>query len=210
MKKITQVLFVGILAFLPLRAFADTIYLRSPDRLTVNEADGYFEIEVERVNAGNNVASIEFHSDFGISPRATQCNEFNSVCDFEVNAPNGVSETWGKGENGIKKIRVGIVNDSDEEPNETFAMQTFQDWTDGSMLDEEFWILVTIYNDDGTVYNTADFNTDGCVDATDLNEIGLNWRKRVLPQRDGDATGNGYVDAADLNELGLQWRQGCN
>ncbi len=58
-------------------------------------------------------------------------------------------------------------------------------------------------------YVLGDANLDGSVDATDLNNLALNWRKteNVALWSAGDFTADGNVNAADLNDLALNWRQ---
>jgi hypothetical protein len=55
----------------------------------------------------------------------------------------------------------------------------------------------------------GDANLDGRVDATDLNQVGLNWLEtNVAGWQSGDFNGDGVVNAMDLNVLGLNWRSG--
>ncbi len=55
----------------------------------------------------------------------------------------------------------------------------------------------------------GDANLDGQVDAVDLNQIGIHWRRLDgADWEDGDFTGDGAVDARDLNLVGVNWRSG--
>ena len=56
-------------------------------------------------------------------------------------------------------------------------------------------------------YLAGDSNLDGAVNATDLNNLALNWRQNTSEWSGGDFTANGVVDSADLNALALNWRQ---
>jgi hypothetical protein len=55
-------------------------------------------------------------------------------------------------------------------------------------------------------YLTGDSNLDGSVNATDLNNLALNWQQNVALWSGGDFTADGSVNAADLNALALNWR----
>ena len=53
----------------------------------------------------------------------------------------------------------------------------------------------------------GDTDLDGDIDATDLNQVGVNWRRTdVASWSQGDFNGDGRVDAADLNEVIANWR----
>ncbi len=55
----------------------------------------------------------------------------------------------------------------------------------------------------------GDANLDGKVNATDLNQVGINWRTMDgVGWEEGDFTGDGTVDAQDLNIIGINWRAG--
>ena len=55
----------------------------------------------------------------------------------------------------------------------------------------------------------GDAQLDGQVDAADLNQVGVNWRRtNVAGWGQGDFTGDGRVDAADLNLIALNWQNG--
>jgi hypothetical protein len=56
-------------------------------------------------------------------------------------------------------------------------------------------------------YLLGDANLDGKVDATDLNEIGLNWLQDVTGWCSSDFTADGVVNSSDLNKVGLNWLQ---
>ena len=54
----------------------------------------------------------------------------------------------------------------------------------------------------------GDANLDGTVNATDLNQVGIHWRRQAgAGWADGDFTGDGAVDARDLNMVGLNWQR---
>ena len=55
-------------------------------------------------------------------------------------------------------------------------------------------------------YLAGDSNLDGWVNATDLNNLALNWQQNVGLWSGGDFTADGSVNAADLNALALNWR----
>ncbi len=55
----------------------------------------------------------------------------------------------------------------------------------------------------------GDAQLDGQVDAADLNQLGVNWRRtNVVGWGQGDFTGDGRVDARDLNVIGVNWQSG--
>ena len=55
----------------------------------------------------------------------------------------------------------------------------------------------------------GDANLDGKVDAVDLNQIGINWRRMDgVGWANGDFNGDGAVDARDLNLVGINWQRG--
>jgi hypothetical protein len=59
------------------------------------------------------------------------------------------------------------------------------------------------------VFNTqfGDADLDGNIDATDLNQVAVNWRRTdVTSWTHGDFNGDGRVDAQDLNEVTSNWR----
>lgn len=55
-------------------------------------------------------------------------------------------------------------------------------------------------------YLAGDANLDGSVNASDLNNLGLNWQQNVALWSGGDFTADGRVNSADLNVLGLNWQ----
>jgi hypothetical protein len=63
------------------------------------------------------------------------------------------------------------------------------------------------HNGFSEAYLHGDSNLDGSVDATDLNNLALNWRKDVARWSAGDFKPDGVVDSGDLNELALNWHQ---
>lgn len=57
----------------------------------------------------------------------------------------------------------------------------------------------------------GDANTDGTVDAQDLNAVGSNWQMDgITSYADGDFNGDGRSDATDLNDIGLFWTKTAN
>jgi hypothetical protein len=55
----------------------------------------------------------------------------------------------------------------------------------------------------------GDANLDGKVNATDLNQVGINWQSAAgVGWANGDFSGDDQVNAADLNLLGINWRSG--
>ncbi len=53
----------------------------------------------------------------------------------------------------------------------------------------------------------GDTDLDGDIDATDLNQVGVNWRRTdVAGWSHGDFNGDGRVDSLDLNEVTANWR----
>ena len=57
--------------------------------------------------------------------------------------------------------------------------------------------------------SSGDANSDGLVDATDLNTLALNWQQMVAGgDADADFNGDGVVGPADLNLLALNWQFG--
>ena len=60
-----------------------------------------------------------------------------------------------------------------------------------------------------SVLNTraGDANLDGTIDSSDLNRVGINWRRDCcVGWADGDFNGDDRVDASDLNKVGLHWQ----
>ena len=55
-------------------------------------------------------------------------------------------------------------------------------------------------------YLEGDANLDGDVNASDLNELGLNWQASPNTWSGGDFNASGFVDAVDLNLLALNWQ----
>ena len=62
------------------------------------------------------------------------------------------------------------------------------------------------HNGFSEAYLHGDSNLDGSVDATDLNNLALNWRMEAARWSAGDFKPDGVVDSGDLNELALNWR----
>ena len=55
----------------------------------------------------------------------------------------------------------------------------------------------------------GDATLDGRVNATDLNQVGINWQRMDgAGWENGDFTGDGAVNAQDLNLIGINWRSG--
>ena len=80
---------------------------------------------------------------------------------------------------------------------------------DGTVDDNDltWWLAnAATYNGFDDAYLAGDSNLDGSVDATDLNNLALNWRRNVTEWSGGDFTADGIVNAADLNALALNWR----
>lgn len=57
----------------------------------------------------------------------------------------------------------------------------------------------------GQAFQFGDANLDGLVNASDLNDMALNWLQEVATWTGGDFTADGRVNAADLNVLALHW-----
>ncbi len=77
-------------------------------------------------------------------------------------------------------------------------------------MDVNQWLSeAATHNGFSQAYLPGDSNLDGSVDATDLNNLALNWRKDedVAAWSAGDFKADGVVDSADLNELALNWQQ---
>lgn len=55
-------------------------------------------------------------------------------------------------------------------------------------------------------YRFGDSNLDGCVDAEDLNNVGLSWQLAENRWSRGDFDGSGFVGVQDLNNVGLSWQ----
>ena len=75
--------------------------------------------------------------------------------------------------------------------------------------DVDRWLLLAAeQNGYSNPYVRGDSNLDGTVNAADLNNLALNWRKNGAPSwSGGDFWANGIVDSTDLNALALNWRQ---
>ena len=56
-------------------------------------------------------------------------------------------------------------------------------------------------------YLSGDSNLDGQVDATDLNNLALNWQQEVATWSGGDFMADGIVNSGDLNRLALNWQR---
>ena len=72
-------------------------------------------------------------------------------------------------------------------------------------LDVDEWLTLA-----GDKYVRGDTDLDGDIDASDLNNLALNWQ---IPGdygwSGGDFDGNGIADSADLNLIGLNWQHGA-
>jgi hypothetical protein len=72
-------------------------------------------------------------------------------------------------------------------------------------LDVDEWLTLA-----GDKYVRGDTDLDGDIDASDLNNLALNW---LIPGdygwSGGDFDGNGIADSADLNLIGLNWQHGA-
>jgi sugar lactone lactonase YvrE len=76
-------------------------------------------------------------------------------------------------------------------------------------IDLTQWLSdAAVHNGFTEAYLHGDSNLDGSVDATDLNNLALNWRKDedVAAWSAGDFKADGVVDSGDLNELALNWQ----
>lgn len=81
---------------------------------------------------------------------------------------------------------------------------------DGAVDDTDLtqWLSVAAtHNGFGEAYLLGDSNLDGTVNATDLNNLALNWQQNVALWSGGDFTADGVVDSADLTALALTWQQ---
>jgi hypothetical protein len=80
------------------------------------------------------------------------------------------------------------------------------DLNDSGVVDQED-VKFLVENIIGT--SLGDANLDGKIDAMDLNQVGINWRRMDgAGWEAGDFTGDGTVDAMDLNLIGINWRRG--
>ena len=82
--------------------------------------------------------------------------------------------------------------------------------SEGSVDDDDLtqWLSeASTHNGFSEAYLHGDSNLDGSVDATDLNNLALNWRMEVARWSAGDFKPDGVVDSGDLNELALNWRR---
>ena len=78
---------------------------------------------------------------------------------------------------------------------------------DVNQADVTQWLSdAAVHNGFNEAYLAGDSNLDGSVNATDLNNLGLNWRQNVALWSGGDFMADGSVNAADLNELALNWQ----
>ena len=75
-------------------------------------------------------------------------------------------------------------------------------------VDLETWLSnAGRYDSRSRSYQTGDTNLDGRVNATDLNNLALNWQQNSnAAWSGGDFTADGMVDVTDLNQLALHWR----
>ena len=77
-------------------------------------------------------------------------------------------------------------------------------------VDIASWLESAGNENQGRPFLAGDANLDGIVDATDLNNVGLNWQSNnVSSWADGDFNGDKTVDASDLNFIGVNWQQGA-
>lgn len=79
-----------------------------------------------------------------------------------------------------------------------------------NLNDRDQWLDLAGEEALGEPFVLGDTNLNGAVDATDLNNLGLNWLSTddSLSWSGGDFNGDHAVNAADLNELGLNWLHG--
>ena len=82
------------------------------------------------------------------------------------------------------------------------------DVTDDGLVDDEdrrVWVEEL----KGTFF--GDCNLDGRVDASDLNDLALNWRATATTSwAQGDFNGDHVINATDLNDIGVNWRNGVS
>ena len=70
-------------------------------------------------------------------------------------------------------------------------------------------VVTYLFDDTFAAPVDGDANSDGKVDATDLNVVAINWQQMVANgPASGDFNSDGKVDATDLNALALNWQFG--
>jgi hypothetical protein len=84
------------------------------------------------------------------------------------------------------------------------------DLTGDNMVDDsdlDAWLMLAGSQNlsSGLPYLRGDANLDGKIDATDLNDVALNWHSDAIGWSRGDFNADGRVDATDLNRLALNW-----
>jgi hypothetical protein len=82
--------------------------------------------------------------------------------------------------------------------------------SDGAVdrADIEQWLIDgAAENGLNSAYLWGDSNLDLKVDASDLNNMAVNWQGSPNSWMGGDFDGSGSVDAGDLNLLALSWQQ---
>jgi hypothetical protein len=87
---------------------------------------------------------------------------------------------------------------------------TFDLTGDGTVDDADLttWLSeAAAENGFSEAYLPGDSNLDGSVDATDLNNLALNWQKQADGWSAGDFTADGSVSAPDLNVLAINWQR---
>jgi hypothetical protein len=117
-----------------------------------------------------------------------------SVCDFDGNSSCDLAD--------IDAMTAAIFQGSPDmrfDLNGDSSIDQFDiaPWLASAATDNGF----------GEPYLPGDSNLDGSVDATDLNNLALNWRQSVTQWSGGDFKVDGFVDPGDLNALALNWRQ---
>ena len=71
---------------------------------------------------------------------------------------------------------------------------------------DQWLVTAAAFNGFASAFVRGDTNLDGRVDATDLNNVGLNWQAvGATTWRGGDFNDDNHVNAGDLNNLALNW-----
>lgn len=77
------------------------------------------------------------------------------------------------------------------------------------LADRDAWLTMAGNENIGVPFVLGDTDLNGRVDATDLNNLGLNWQRVDVDSWElGDFNGDQTVNASDLNDLGLNWQHG--
>lgn len=77
----------------------------------------------------------------------------------------------------------------------------------GSGFNLDWWLTTAGQHNVGKAFRRGDIDFDGKVNASDLNELALNWQSSdVNSYLQGDLNGDGEVNATDLNEVALNWQ----